>query len=171
MRKNCLRIFFREKFVRAENCVSIIMRSNRSTFRIRWNVWSRRESGWFLMSSFYLSWACSTRKKREPDRKTGLWWNIRSSWKIWFRSFRMNWREHKDEHCMMWRKICRDRMPCSVWFRETWVPVKRFWLFWQWRGAHRMDISLPSWHRRKYLHSSIMKHSRNSVSSLDCIFR
>lgn len=37
--------------------------------------------------------------------------------------------------------------------------------------AHRMDISLPSWHRRKYLHSSIMKHSRNSVSSLDCIFR
>lgn len=38
MRKNCLRIFFREKFVRAENCVSIIMRSNRSTFRIRWNV-------------------------------------------------------------------------------------------------------------------------------------
>lgn len=30
--------FFREKFVRAGNCVSIIMRSNRSTFRIRWNV-------------------------------------------------------------------------------------------------------------------------------------
>lgn len=25
-----------------------------------------------LMSSFCLSWACSTRKKREPDRKTDL---------------------------------------------------------------------------------------------------
>ncbi len=72
MRKNCLRIFFREKFVRAENCeYNYAVKQIHFPDTMERLIEARKrlvfdEFFLFIMGMQY------QKKREEPDRKTGL---------------------------------------------------------------------------------------------------